>query len=80
MNAVTMFLVVVSLLAFIGWLEWTHAKERRYLINCLIAKTPNDVRLLNQIDPPYPSEPMVRGDDFFDDPDFAEGFTGQSGI
>ena len=79
MNDFTMLVTVLSLLGFIGWLEWTHSKERRYLINCLIAKTPNDVRLLNQLESPLPSVPMQRGDDFWEE-DEIEGFVGQTGI
>lgn len=70
-------IVVLALLGFVGWLEWSHAKERRYLINCLIARTPNEARILNQTPlPPIP--PRDVDEEFW--ADIADGFDGQTGI
>ncbi len=40
--------IAIALMVFIGWLEWSHMKDRRYLINTIIARTPNEARILNQ--------------------------------
>jgi hypothetical protein len=65
----TELLVVIALLGFIGWLEWTHAKERRYIINCLIAKTPGQARILNAPVAPPAAAPRTP-ETFWDDEDF----------
>ena len=72
-------IVVLALLSFLGWTEWSHARERRYLINCLIARTPNEARILNQTPlPPVP--PRDTDEQFWDELAAAEGFDGQTGI
>lgn len=71
-------ITVLALLGFIGWLEWSHAKERRYLINCLIARTPNEARLLNST--PLPPTPPREDDEDVFWADIADGFDGQTGI
>ena len=72
-------IIVVALLGFVGWLEWSHARELRYLINCLIARTPNEARILNQT--PLPPIPERNDNDlFWDELAAAEGFDGQTGI
>ena len=72
-----MEVVVAALLLFIGWLEWHNGRERRYLINCLIARNPHEARLLNQIAPP----PVpVRTPDTFWDEDELDGFEGPVGL
>lgn len=50
-----LFATVCVLLLFVGWLEWLHVRERRTLVNTLIARTPSEVRMLNQqVDRPEP--------------------------
>jgi hypothetical protein len=72
-------IVVLALIVLIGGLEWNHARERRYLINCLIARTANEARILNQTPlPPIPPKDDV--DVFWDELVDADGFAGQTGI
>ncbi len=71
--------VVLALLGYLGWSEWSHAQERRYLINCLIARTPNEARILNQT-PLLPIPPRDDNDLFWDELVEADGFDGQTGI
>lgn len=68
--------VVVALLLFLGWLEWHNARERRYLINCLIARNPHEARLLNAPPPPVP----VTAPTTFWDEDDIEGYEGPVGL
>lgn len=72
-------LVVVSLLGFLGWLEWTHAKERRYIINCLIARTPGEARVLNAPLGEKKTLVPVAAENFWSEDDI-EGFEGQVGL
>lgn len=53
MTALLLFLTVLVLAGLLVWLETVHAKERRQLVNTLIARTPGEVRMLNN-DPPTP--------------------------
>lgn len=78
MSDITMLIVTLALLGFIGWLEWSHAKERRYLVNCLIARTPNEARILNQTPPP--PIPLREPDEDIFWAEMADGFEGQTGI
>jgi len=68
-------IIAIALIVFICWLEWSHMKDRRYLINTIIARTPNEARILNQefIPAPQPT--------FLPDPvETLDGFDGPVGI
>lgn len=47
MTAILLFLIVCALLTFVGWLLHEQRVERERLINRLIAKTPSEVRVLD---------------------------------
>jgi hypothetical protein len=69
-------IIAIALMVFIGWIEWSHMRERRYLINTIIARHPNEARILNQEFIPTPPTP-VRIPDIFEELD---GFDGPVGI
>lgn len=80
MTEFLMFLVILALLAFIGWLHYDHRIERERLINRLIAKTPSEVRVLDN-EPRRPDratrpEPALTPDER----DFWADFDGPVGI
>lgn len=52
-----LFATVCVLLAFLAWLLWHSAKERAFLVNRLIARTPSDVRVL-EADPSPRTDPV----------------------
>ena len=71
----TAIFTVIAVIVLIGWIEWTHARERRYLINTIIARNPNEARVLNQEFTPAP-QPV-----FVPDPvENLDGFDGPIGI
>jgi len=69
-------IIAVALMVFIGWIEWSHMRERRYLINTIIARHPNEARILNQEFIPA-APPPIRVPDTIETLD---GFEGQVGI
>lgn len=62
-------LLIVGLLSERAFAEWTHAKERRYLVNAAIADTPAELKVLDapRRMPKPKKEPI-------------DGFAGQIGI
>ena len=67
--------IAIALMVFIGWLEWSHMRDRRYLINTIIARHPNEARILNSEFSPAP-QPA-----FLPDPvEALDGFDGPVGI
>jgi len=69
-------IIAVALMVFIGWIEWSHMRERRYLINTIIARHPNEARILNQEFIPA-APPPIRVPDTIE---ALDGFEGQVGI
>jgi hypothetical protein len=68
-------IIAICLMVFVGWLEWSHMRDRRYLINTIIARTPNEARILNQ---EFASAPQPA---FLPDPiEVLDGFDGPVGI
>ncbi len=47
-ETILMFAVVVALLTFIVVLEVIHVKERRTMMNAIIARNPSELRTLNR--------------------------------
>lgn len=41
-------IVIICLIGFIIWLEWSRTRERRYLTNLIVARTPAEARILNE--------------------------------
>ncbi len=62
-------ILVVGLAVERGFSEWLHAKERRYLTNAAIAKTPGELKQLEAKVPRKRPEPVS-----------IDGFDGQVGI
>lgn len=62
-------ILVIALAAERMFAEWTHAKERRYLINAAIADTPGELKLLEAKPPKRQAAPEP-----------IDGFEGQVGI
>lgn len=74
-SLVLMFTVVVALLAHLVIIQVVFAKERERLINRIIARTPTEVRVLDEtrID----TQPRTRSKE---EEEFLTYFTGQTGI
>lgn len=68
-------IIAASLIVLIGWIEWAHMRERRYLTNLLIARTPNEARILNREFDSAP-QPTTTPDPY----DTIDGFEGPVGI
>ena len=68
-------IIAICLMVFIGWLEWSHMRDRRYLINTIIARHPNEARILNSEFSPAP-QPVYQPDPV----ETLDGFDGPVGI
>lgn len=80
MTGFALIIGFLSLLGFIGWLLYEQRTERERLINRLIAKTPSEVRVLDNeprhVDrTPHPSAQIPA-----EERDFWADFSGQTGI
>lgn len=70
-----LILVIFALLAFIGWLLYEQRTERERLINRLIAKTPSEVRVLDNEPRHIPTpKPRTKPDPDDEDSFWADGF------
>lgn len=80
MSVFLMFLVIVALLAFIGWEQYDHRQERERLINRIIATKASEVRVLDN----EPRERTIRPAPVRDVPqeerDFWADFNGPVGL
>lgn len=62
-------IVAVALMIVIVCLEWFHIRDRRYMTNIIIARNPNEARILNNETPqPVYTPPPAEDIDGFDGP------------
>lgn len=59
------FAIIVALLLFIAWQQWSATRERRLLLNRIIGRTASEVRVLD-------NDPTPRHDPTTIDPELRE--------
>lgn len=74
-TAVLAFVIVV-LLAYIGWAEVQHVRERRHLIHLIAARKPAEVKVFEQAVEPFADRPPLPDYVATPLPDDFDGFIG----
>ena len=72
MSELILGLIVLALLGFLAWQEYSNRRERAKFINALIAKTPEEFRDLELTEKVEPIKPNTQPPEFVPEQDIPE--------